>query len=80
MPVMFVLTPDSSKPFRRTYYVRMLITFPRFLISTLEFRRELGLRYLAPEDRKFNRVISDISVELRKTTFIVWLSSKVFDS
>ena len=43
MPAMLVLTLDSSKPFRRTYYVCMLITFPRFLISTLEFRRELGL-------------------------------------
>ena len=41
MPAMLVLTLDSSKPFSRTYYVRMLITFPRFLISTLEFPREL---------------------------------------
>ena len=42
MPAMFVLTLDSSMPFRRTYHVRMLITFPRFLISNLKFRRELG--------------------------------------
>ena len=42
MPAMLASTLDSSKPFRRTYYVHMLITFPHFLISTLEFRRELG--------------------------------------
>ena len=45
LPAMLVLTLDSSKPFRRTYYVHMLITFPRFLISIVEFRRELGHRY-----------------------------------
>ena len=43
MAAMLVLTLDSCKLSRKTYYVRMLITFPRFLISTLEFRRELGL-------------------------------------
>ena len=51
MPAMLILTIDSSKPFRRTHYVRTLITFPRFLISTLEFRRELGFNVMIFKDK-----------------------------
>ena len=32
---------------------------------------EICLRYLDPEDRIFNRIISDISIELRETTLTI---------